>query len=198
MLQTFILLSMLLIISSCNNSEDSIRKKTTQKNIINVTKIKSNTQTRAKLLDDSSSTGYQCISQTSPIIAEIYPQKNGSKIQSLILNKKNEVVCIVNIKYIKRKNGIISFTAFNEFQEPMYSGNFKPNEYMQLTQIYGNDVYTRAPSANAIGCNLGLWSVGSVWGTVTGMAVAGPAGIAAGLAVSLGYSLFSIYACDGL
>ena len=54
-------------------------------------------------------------------------------------------------------------------------------------------VLKRGPSAEAWGCGMALGAVGTMWGTVVGMACA-PAGIAVGLA----YAAFSIWACDSL
>lgn len=178
---------------SCSNDDSITTPDTKQKNEINVSKIENPAQTRSELLTDSYTEGYLCTSPTSSIAAEIYPQNGGKEVKTFLLNDQNEVGYVVNFKIEEEEEGgALRFTAYNEFAEPLFAGLFVSGSYIAITNVYGNDVLTRA-SAAAWGCNIGLWACGTVWSIGFGMVSMG-----AGVAVGLAYTCLAVAACDGL
>lgn len=137
---------------------------------------------------------YRCSSETSSLIADIYLSEDNEEAVTLILNKELEPAYYLKfrIEGVDRDNATM-FTAFNEFEEPIMSGKYNYGDcYFEITDVYGNDVVTRA-SAASWGCNLGLWACGAIWGTAVGAVSGG-----AGLLVSLAYTAAAVQICDGL
>lgn len=137
---------------------------------------------------------YRCSSESSSLIADIYLLEDNKEAITLILNKELKLAYYLKfkIKGVDYNNATL-FTAFNEFEEPIMSGKYDyENCYFEITDVYGNDVVTRA-SAASWGCNLSLWACGAIWGAAVGTISGG-----AGLLVSLAYTAAAVQICDGL
>lgn len=137
---------------------------------------------------------YRCSSENSSLIADIYLSEDYKEAVTLILNKELEPAYYLKFKIEGiDDNNVAMFTAFNEFENPIMSGKYSyENCYFEITDVYGNDLVTRA-SAASWGCNLSLWACGAVWGTAVGMVSMG-----GGLLVSLAYTAAAVQICDGL
>lgn len=111
-----------------------------------------------------------------------------------ILNKDNEIAFCLNIK-LDNKNfkDEISYTAYNEYNEPIMEGIYNPNTaLLSITNIYNNDIIPRVSVANW-GCNLGLLAAGLVWSIPASFVSLG-----ASVAISVAYSCAAIQICSDL
>ena len=137
---------------------------------------------------------YRCSSETSSLIADIYLSGDYEEATTLILNADLEpAYCLkFNTEGIDCENATM-FTAFNELDEPIMSGKYNYTDcYLEITAVYGNDVVTRA-SAASWGCNLALWTCGTIWSVAVGSVSFG-----GGLLLGLAYTAAAIQICDGL
>lgn len=156
--------------------------------------LKPSATTRSSYNLDEYQEAYRCSSETSSLTADIYLSNDEKEAVTLILNADFEPAYYLKFKTEGTdKNNSTIFTALNEFDEPIMSGKYNyENCYFEITDVYGNDVVTRA-SAASWGCNLSLWACGTIWGTAVGL-VSGGAGILVGLA----YTAAAVQICDGL
>jgi len=177
---------------SCNNdAEEPIPSK--ESRIIDVTPISTTPVTRT--FDNNYIEGYHCTSNTSSLVADIYINAEYSGAWVNMLNKENEVAYCIRMEYdgIHVDSSLIQYTAYNELGDPIMSGTYNMEKaQFDITQVYGNDVVTRA-SAAAWGCNLGLFVAGLAWSVPAGMVSLG-----ASIAISAAYTAAAIQICDGL
>lgn len=147
---------------------------------------------------DENTTMIRCMSNLSPIVADVVIDSVGTKCIALLKNEKGYSFALI-YEVVSLTDSEIEFTCFNNLHEPIMSGVYDFNSCnLRLTQIYDNSPLMTRASAAAWGCNLSLSAAGGVWGYAVSFAVAGPAGAVAGAAIGLAYTAFAVYACDGL
>lgn len=191
---SFSLLCSLLLFCSCSkqnlNNEISERKNL---NVINAELIES-AETRSEVNSIDFGKGYLCTSETSSLKLEVYPNENNLETSCYMVDNDGNVLHLLKFKIDSFiQDGICNFTASNEFNEPIMSGVYDTvNSKIEINNIYGNDVVTRA-SVAAWGCGLAMGLVGGVWSTAAGMVSMG-----AGFVVGMSYTAMAIATCDGL
>lgn len=179
---------------SCNNRDlTSSVSEGEQVNIID-TELILPTKTRSEVNSNNIFTGYLCTSESSSLRLEVYPSENNMETYSYMVDKGGNILHLLKFKIDSFvSDGICKFTALNELNEPVMSGVYNTvNSQIEITDIYGNDVVTRA-SAAAWGCGLAMGIAGGIWSTAAGMVSAG-----AGFIVGLSYTAMAIAMCDGL
>ncbi len=182
------------IFLGCNDKQDSANERVeAQQNVINAELITPNL-TRSEIDKDFYTEGYLCTSATSSLKSEIYVDATNQETISYVIGKNGEVAQILKIQvdsYMSDK--VCAFTVYDEFDEPIMSGVFDTvNQYSQITNVYGDNVVSRA-SVAAWGCNISLGLVGAMWSTAFGMVSAG-----AGFVVGMSYTVMAMAVCGDL
>ena len=185
---------------SCQNDSDLSDSSTEQqevkgtKNDIHLKAITPSSTTRADGELPKYTEAYRCSSEKSTLVADIYLSEKYDEAVTIILNKDLEPAYYLKFKMEGTDvDKATKFTAFNEFDEPIMSGKYNETKcYFEITDVYGNDVVTRA-SAASWGCNLSLWACGTIWSVA-----AGTASLGAGVVVGLAYTAAAVQICDGL
>jgi len=188
---------LLVVIFACScqsDFEDNKPVVSGTRNDITLETLKLSATTRSSYGLDENQEAYRCSSKTSSLTADIYLSDDKKEAVTLILNADLDPAYYLKFKTEGTDNNNSTiFTAFNEFDEPIMSGKYNyENCYFEITDVYGNDVVTRA-SAASWGCSLSLWACGTIWGTAVGMVSGG-----AGLLVGLAYTAAAVQICDGL
>lgn len=176
----------------CSDENEDTVELTTNKNVINIKPI--SVQTKSFNEFGEFTEGYHCTSPTSSLDSNIYIDDDRTEVITLILNKENIPAYFLRFKINEKlPDSSVSFTAFNELNEPIMDGLYNDKKsFIEFTRIYGNDVITRA-SARSWGCNLSLWACGTIWSIAVGSVSMG-----AGALVGLAYTAAAVQICDGL
>ncbi|MDH6313075.1 hypothetical protein M2137_001862 [Parabacteroides sp. PFB2-10] len=189
----FFILAIGVLISSCSNEE---RGDSSKKNNLNLIKSEPiSTPLISKSFDSGLySEAYRCSSEASNVVADIFVDEDHNESVAFLLSSQGDVVHEFHFKVDSYLSDYAcEFTGYNELGEPLMSGIFDiENQFMQITDVYGNVVFTKA-SAAAWGCGLSIGLVGAIWSTAAGMVSAG-----AGFVVGMSYTAMAIAVCDGL
>jgi hypothetical protein len=189
----FFILTIGFLISSCSNENGESNVK---KNSLNLIKSESISIPLITKSFDSHlfSEGYRCSSETSNVVADIFVNNENNESIAFLRSSQGDIIHEFHFKVdLYMSSYACKFTGYNELGDPLMSGIFDiENQFIQITDIYGNIVLTKA-SAAAWGCGLGIGLAGAIWSTAAGMVSAG-----AGFAVGLTYTMLAIAACDGL
>lgn len=178
------------VFASCDRQDAS---DATERHIIDVELINNANDMLTKVDTPNHTTiGYHCTSETSDVVCNVFPDEPLNEVVAYLLNENEEVVTVVKFRAGDvQSDGSFEFTAYNELNEPLCTGIFNEElEYMNITDIFGNDVITKALKKSFL-CNMSMGTVSVIWGIAVGTVSMG-----AGALVSLAFTALSSWVCD--